>query len=106
MLALAIGLVGCTSPESAFVGSPHGYVGRVDAWYADAQGAPSILQDGESPLHSNYGPNGVMADMPSTFSTDAAGNVDATGVAAYWMSRAWYCRAAPSSLDCSPVTLP
>ena len=61
---------------------------------------PTIIQDGESALHSDYSATGDMADMPSTFEADSAGNIRATGVAAYWMARAAYCRAGG---ECGPA---
>lgn len=100
--AVALAIAGCTTPDSAFTGSPHGYVGRVDGIWYDLQGVPSIIQNGESALHSAYGPDGVMADMPSTFSADAAGNVNATGVSAYWLAMAAFCRTAPQAPVCGP----
>ena len=88
--ALTLALAGCAG--DAITGSPHGYSGRVDTFWADLSGVPTIIQGGEAALHSEYGP-GLMRDMPSTFEADAVGNITATGVAAYWLARAAYCRA-------------
>ncbi len=88
---LAIGA--CTSADSAFTGSPHGISGQINSVWVDMDVVPTILQDGEAALQSDYGSGGVMRDMPSTFEADAAGNIRATGVAAYWLARAAYCRA-------------
>jgi len=101
--ALALVLAGgCTQPDSAFTGSPHGYIGTYSGTWFDLRGAPSIIQDGEAPLHSDYGADGSMADMPGTFTADAAGNINATGVPAYWLAKGAFCRAAPQAPDCGP----
>ena len=76
--AVALALVGCTSTESEFSGSPHGYSGRVNTWMTDANVVPTILQPDEAALQSDYGSEGKMRDMPSTFEADAAGNMRAT----------------------------
>lgn len=96
--ALAL-LTGCTSTDSAFSGSPHGYSGRLNTFWADVNAVPTILQNSETALHSSYGADGSQSDMPSTFEADAAGNIKATGVAAYWMAMAAYCR---SGGNCGP----
>lgn len=103
---LMLTLVGCTSSDGAFTGSPHGYVGRIDTVWTDMQGTPSIIQDGEAPLHSNYGNDGSQADMPGTFNADVAGNITATGVPAYWLAKASFCRAAPQAPDCAAAAPP
>ena len=100
LAALALALVGCTSTESAFSGSPHGYSGRVNTWSTDVNVVPTIIQDGESALQSDYGSMGQMRDMPSTFEADAAGNLRATGVAAYLMALANLCARAPQADMC------
>jgi len=103
VLALML-LVGCSSTDSVFTGSPHGYVGRAESvWGVDMQGTPSIIQKDEAPLHSNYGADGSQHDMPATYNVDGAGNINATGVAAYWLSKAAYCRQVPQSSDCGGV---
>ena len=98
--AIALALVGCTSSESAFTGSPHGYSGRINTWMTDLNVVPTIIQDGESALQSDYGSMGEMRDMPSTFEADAAGNLRATGVAAYLMALANLCARAPDARMC------
>ena len=98
--AIALALVGCTSSESAFTGSPHGYSGRINTWMTDLNVVPTIIQDGESALQSDYGAKGEMRDMPSTFEADAAGNLRATGVAAYLMALANLCARAPQAEMC------
>ncbi len=98
--AAALALVGCTSTESAFTGSPHGYSGRVNTVWTDLNVVPTIIQDGEAALHSDYGADGEMRDMPSTFEADAAGNLRATGVAAYLMALANLCARAPQAPAC------
>ena len=104
---LAIAVAGCTSSESAFSGSPHGYSGRVNTWMTDINVVPTIIQDGESALQSDYGLMGEMRDMPSTFEADAAGNLRATGVAAYLMALANLCARAPQAEMCgAPAFLP
>ena len=105
--ALAIAVVGCTSTESAFSGSPHGYRGRVHTWLTDLNVVPTIIQQGESALQSDYGSAGEMRDMPSTFEADAAGNLRATGVAAYLMALANLCARAPQAELCrDPAFIP
>ena len=96
LVALALG--GCTA-EDAFTGSPHGYSGHIDTFWADVTATPTILQPGEAPLHSFYSAEG-SSDMPSTFSVDVAGNLTATGYAAYWMSLARLCTVAPNAAVC------
>ncbi len=98
--AIALALVGCTSSESAFSGSPHGYSGRLNTWMTDVNVVPTIIQNGESALQSDYGSMGEMRDMPSTFEADAAGNLKATGVAAYLMALANLCARAPDARMC------
>ena len=98
-VALAV-LTACTSAETAMTGSPHGYTGRVDTVWADMQVAPSIIQEGESALHSDYSADGDMADMPGTYSIDVAGNLSATGVPAYWLALARFCLHAPNTKIC------
>ena len=98
--ALALALAGCTSAESAFSGSPHGYSGRINSWMTDINVVPTIIQPGESALQSDYGSSGEMRDMPSTFEADAAGNLRATGVAAYLMALANLCGRAPQAEMC------
>ncbi len=100
MGAVALALVGCTSSESAFSGSPHGYSGRINTWMTDMNVVPTIIQDGESALQSDYGLDGQMRDMPSTFEADAAGNLKATGVAAYLMALANLCARSPQAGLC------
>ena len=100
LVAAALALAGCTSAESAFSGSPHGYSGRVNTWMTDINVMPTIIQQGESALQSDYGASGQMRDMPSTFEADAAGNLRATGVAAYLMALANLCRGAPQAVMC------
>ncbi len=95
-----LALVGCTSTESAFSGSPHGYSGRVNTIWADINVVPTIIQDGESALQSNYGASGKMRDMPSTFEVDVAGNLKATGVAAYLLALANLCARSPQAKMC------
>ncbi len=105
--ALALILAGCASSESAFTGSPHGYSGRVNTVWTDLNVVPTIIQDGESALQSDYGSDGKMRDMPSTFEADAAGNLRATGVAAYLMALANLCARAPQAEMCGdPAFLP
>ena len=96
----ALALVGCTSSESAFSGSPHGYSGRVNTWMTDVNVVPTIMQDGENALQSDYGSMGEMRDMPSTFEIDVAGNLKATGVAAYLMALSNLCARAPDAKMC------
>ena len=98
--AAAFALAGCTSAESAFSGSPHGYSGRVNTVWTDLNVVPTILQPGESALQSDYGASGQMRDMPSTYEVDRAGNLRATGVAAYIMALADLCRGAPQAEMC------
>ncbi len=98
---LALALAGCTSSESAFTGSPHGYSGRINTWMTDINGVPTIIQKGERALQSDYGSGGKMRDMPSTFEADAAGNLKATGVAAYLMALANLCGRAPQAEVCN-----
>ncbi len=98
--ALALIVAGCTSSDDAFTGSPHGYSGRVNTVWTDINVVPTIIQDGESALQSDYGSAGEMRDMPSTFEADAAGNLRATGVAAYLMALANLCGRAPQSELC------
>lgn len=99
--AAALSLAACTSPEKAFTGSPHGYSGRADTWWGiDAAATPTILQPGEAPLHSEYGSDGSAADMPSTYNVDTAGNVSATGVAAYMLAKGSLCARAPNAVEC------
>ena len=100
LAALALALAGCTQPDSAFTGSPHGYTGTYEGTWFDLRGAPSIIQEGESALQSDYGSMGEMRDMPSTFEADAAGNLRATGVAAYLMALANLCARAPAAEMC------
>ncbi len=97
---VAIALASCTSTESAFTGSPHGYSGRVNTVWTDLNVVPTIIQDGESALQSDYGSAGQMRDMPSTFEADAAGNLKATGVAAYLMALANLCARSPRAELC------
>ena len=105
-IALVLALAGCTSSESAFSGSPHGYSGRVNTWMTDINVVPTIIQQGESALQSDYGSLGQMRDMPSTFEADAAGNLKATGVAAYLMALANLCARAPQATMCgAPAVL-
>ena len=99
-LAGVVIVAGCTSAESAFSGSPHGYSGRVNTLWTDLNVVPTIIQDGESALQSDYGSSGQMRDMPSTFEADAAGNLRATGVAAYLMALANLCARAPQAKKC------
>lgn len=96
----AAALAGCAA-DDAFTGSPHGYSGHVDTFWADVTATPTILQPGEAPLHSLYGPDGSASDMPSTFSVDIAGNLTATGYAAYWMALARLCTVAPNAAVCA-----
>ena len=98
--ALALALAGCTSSESAFSGSPHGYSGRINTWMTDLNVVPTIIQQGERALQSDYGASGQMRDMPSTYEVDRAGNLRATGVAAYIMALADLCRGAPQAEMC------
>ncbi len=105
LIAAAIALAGCTSSDAAFTGSPHGYSGRVNTWMTDMNVVPTILQPGESALQSDYGSSGQMRDMPSTYEVDRAGNMRATGVAAYLMALADLCRGAPQAEMCGD-TLP
>ena len=100
LVAAVIALAGCTSAESAFSGSPHGYSGRVNSWMTDINVVPTIIQNGESALQSDYGSSGQMRDMPSTFEADAAGNLRATGVAAYLMALANLCGRTPQAAMC------
>ncbi len=100
LCAAALALAGCTSAESAFSGSPHGYSGRVNTVWTDLNIVPTIIQQGESALQSDYGSAGGMRDMPSTFEADAAGNLKATGVAAYLVALANLCARAPQSGMC------
>ncbi len=95
---LALG--GCASDGSNFSGSPHGYSGSINNVWTDIYAVPTIIQPGETALHSVYGPGGEMRDMPSTFEADAAGNVRATGVAAYLMALAGLCARAPDAEVC------
>jgi hypothetical protein len=105
-LALLFFVAGCTSAESAFSGSPHGYSGRVNTVWTDVNAVPTILQPEESALQSDYGSMGEMRDMPSTFEADAAGNLKATGVAAYLMALANLCARAPDAGLCGGPELP
>jgi hypothetical protein len=105
-LALLILVAGCTSADDAFTGSPHGYSGRVNTVWTDLNVVPTIIQDGESALQSDYGASGEMRDMPSTFEADAAGNLKATGVAAYLMALANLCARAPDAGVCGGPELP
>ncbi len=98
--AVALALAGCTSADSAFTGSPHGYSGRINSWMTDMNVVPTIIQPGESALQSDYGSAGEMRDMPSTFEADAAGNLRATGVAAYLMALGNLCARAPQAKMC------
>ncbi len=85
----------CTSPDGS-ISSDHGYVLDMDvgAFGFKVDGTPSILQVGESALHSEYTAEGNAKDMPSTYVVRPDGTVKATGVAATWMARAVYCRIA------------
>ena len=91
-------LVGCTSPGGS-INSPHGYVLDMDvgAFGFKIEGTPSILQKTESPLHSEYDADGSAKDMPSTYVVRPDGTIKATGLAAFWLARAAYCRVA----DCA-----
>ena len=103
--AVALALVGCTSSESSFTGSPHGYSGRMNTWMTDFSVVPTIIQQGESALQSDYGASGQMRDMPSTYEVDRAGNMRATGVAAYIMALGDLCRGAPQAKVCGSSML-
>ena len=98
MPLLAFALAGCTSPGGS-IESPHGYVLDMDvgAFGFKVEGTPTILQESESPLHSEYDADGSAKDMPATYVVRPDGTIKATGLAAYWLARAAYCRAA----DCS-----
>jgi len=98
--AALVALGACTSPSSTFSGSPHGYAGRVNNFWADVSAVPTIIQPGEAALQSDYQGGGQMRDMPSTFEVDIAGNVRATGVAAYLMALANLCGRAPQAEKC------
>ncbi len=93
--AAALSLAACTSPSGS-INSPHGYVLDMDvgAFGFKVEGTPSILQVGESALHSDYAADGGAKDMPSTYVVRPDGTIKATGVAAYWLARAVYCRTA------------
>ena len=95
ILAGGLIVIGCTGPDGS-LSSPHGYVLDMDvgAFGFKIEGAPSILQVGESALHSEYAADGSAKDMPSTYVVRPDGTVKATGVAATWMARAVYCRIA------------
>jgi len=98
MLPLALGA--CSTADSAFTGSPHGYAGQADGLLTGIRGVPSILQPGEAPLHSEYTAAGDAKDMPSTYTVDIAGNLSATGVAATLLAEARVCQVAPASARC------
>lgn len=107
LIVVGLLLAACTSPEKAFTGSPHGYSGRADTfWGIDAAATPTILQPGETALHSDYGADGSAADMPSTYNIDTAGNVSATGVAAYMLAKGQLCTRAPSAPECGGIPSP
>ncbi len=98
-LAGVVILAGCTSAKTNLE-SKHGYSGRVNGTWTDINVVPTIIQEGESALQSDYGSSGQMRDMPSTFEIDAAGNIRATGVAAYLMALANLCGRAPQAEMC------
>ncbi len=91
--AAALALAGCSGPDGS-INSPHGYTldMEVGPLGFKLDGVPSILQESESPLHSEYGADGSASDMPSTYEVRPDGTVKTTGVAATWMARAAYCR--------------
>ncbi len=97
---MALIVTACTSSGDAFTGSPHGYSGRINTWMTDINVVPTIIQPGEAALQSDYGAAGQMRDMPSTFEADVAGNLKATGVAAYLMALANLCARAPQADMC------
>ncbi len=99
LAAAALILAGCTSAKTNLE-SKHGYSGRVNGTWTDINVVPTIIQSGESALQSDYGSMGQMRDMPSTFEADAAGNLRATGVAAYLMALANLCGRAPQAEMC------
>ncbi len=90
-LVLVVILAGCGS-----LNSPHGYVLDMDveAFSLAIDGVPTILQEGEVALHSEYSVDGSVKEMPSTFVIQPDGTVRATGVAATWLAIANYCRIA------------
>lgn len=92
---VAFALAACTSSRGA-VESRHGYALDMDVgvFGFKVEGTPSILQGGESALHSDYAADGSAKDMPSTYVVRPDGTIKATGVAATWMARAAYCRTA------------
>ncbi len=93
--AAALALTACTTPNGS-INSPHGYVLDMDIgmFGTKVDGTPTILQQGERALHSEYTADGSAKDMPSTYVVRPDGTVKATGVAATWMARAVYCRIA------------
>ena len=101
--AMALALAGCASPDGS-INSPHGYVldMEVGPLGFKLDGVPSIVQESESPLHSEYGSDGSAKDMPSTYEVRPDGTVKTTGVAATWMAKAAYCRIA----TCDSAALP
>lgn len=101
-IAAASVLSGCAG--DTFTGSPHGYSGRVDSYWVDLAAAPTILQPGEMPLHSEYNGDGGGKDMPSTYTVDVAGNVSATGYAAYLLALGNACARAPQAPICNQQT--
>ncbi len=93
--ASALLLAACTSPQGS-INSPHGYALDMDVGPLGFRldGVPSILQSGETPLHSEYAADGTAKDMPSTYEVRPDGTVKATGMAATWLAKAAYCRIA------------
>ena len=100
LLTSALTVAGCAA-DGGFTGSPHGYSGKTDSPLVDMFGTPTILQPGETALHSEYGADGSVAEMPGTYSVDIAGNVTATGYPAYWMALASFCARAPAAPICA-----
>ena len=103
-LAVILVLAGCTEmPDGGkeFVGSPHGYVGSIDTPRGTHfNGAPAILQQGESALQAEVAPDGSQKDMVSTYSVMPDGSVRVTGPAVKWMALARFCAVAPAAKAC------
>ena len=95
-------LAGCAA-DGGFTGGPHGYSGKAESPLVDLFGTPTILQPGETALHSEYGADGSVAEMPGTYSVDPAGNITATGYPAYWMALASFCFRAPAAPICGEM---
>ncbi len=102
-LAGIVIVAACTGPDGS-INSPHGYTVDMETgvFGFKIEGTPSILQEGESALHSEYDADGSAKDMPSTYTVNPDGTIKATGLAATWLARAWYCRIATCDDTASP----